>query len=397
MVKNQILSLISQGDLPNALAIMKVYFSEEDELHELVDEFQELRKKSEWNNREDWEEKVQFFLEEKKQMDWAAIQSTLPERRPHAVEIDLYFTSDIPLQWFMLGQFLLELGDPFRAIKAFTRATELDPENPNTWRGLAIAFVLIKEYYKSIQYWKIVLEIQPEDHKTMYNIGIAYNDLQQPANAIPYFESAHALSPLEVDYLVHAGVAYISIGEVENAIKTVKKLLEIKSEDAQSWLTVGEFFNRIGNSDEAEAHFIVALQKAEDSDFQHIVQYRMGYFYMHEKQFEKAVENFEKVLAQNPENADAEHYLGLTLLFMKAYPESHIHFEKAALLDPDNARILYNWSCLFSLEFNKDKALALLQKSIALDSQFSQKALSDADYDWLKSDEDFIKTTQTKE
>jgi Flp pilus assembly protein TadD len=73
--------------------------------------------------------------------------------------------------------------------------------------------------------------------------------------------------------------------------------------------------------------------------------------------FEEAVEKINKVLKQNPENADMWCSLGVALIELKRYDKAAEKFEKAAELNPQLPSAWYGWGIALKA-LGQDKAAA---------------------------------------
>lgn len=83
------------------------------------------------------------------------------------------------------GNCLLELGDTRQAIAAFYHADYVKPERPASWRALAWANLLEKDYEKSLSYYDKLIRIEKPSANDLLNAGHAYflrGDLKKAAD-----------------------------------------------------------------------------------------------------------------------------------------------------------------------------------------------------------------------
>ena len=64
--------------------------------------------------------------------------------------------------------------------------------------------------------------------------------------------------------------------------------------------------------------------------------------------------------------------------------------ESAAATDPENALILYNLACYWSLVGNKRQTLLFLSQALSLDPSFREQIADESDFDNVRSDPAFI-------
>jgi Flp pilus assembly protein TadD len=101
------------------------------------------------------------------------------------------------------------------------------------------------------------------------------------------------------------------------------------------------------------------------------------------KNWELAVASFDKVVAQDPKNADAYNYLGFSNRWLGRYDAAFAAYDKALALDPAHKGAL-NYSGISYLKTGQkakaDAQLAKLQTSCANCDETKQLAKAIADY-----------------
>ncbi len=105
--------------------------------------------------------------------------------------------------------------------------------------------------------------------------------------------------------------------------------------------------------------------------------------------YQDAISSYDKVLELKPDNLVALLNKGLALHYLRKYKQSEDCYDKVLFHDHNNANALYHKACLKSLQKDSDSALLLLESAIKLDSEFSQKASDDSDFELLKQDARF--------
>ena len=227
--------------------------------------------------------------------------------------IDL--NSDIAEIWYELGRVYHERNKINKAIESYKKAIELDPNLIDAWDYMAIAYELKKDdsnainsykkiislisgssekeaYNKKIECYRNILSLDPYELDTWENMGVIYEKLGEHDKALVCFEKAMEIAPFDIDLLINVGNIYAAKKEYESAIefyekainlapdhairkdipliKSYKKVLELKPDDVGLWIN-------------------------------------MGYAYEFRKQYDEAVNCFEKALQLDPNNAIARY------------------------------------------------------------------------------------------
>jgi len=135
------------------------------------------------------------------------------------------------------------------------------------------------------------------------------------------------------------------MGDADKALKDVHGLLKgdasSKSDDREVYIRLAEMNTRLRRYSDAEK----ALDKAEElsikSDDKRDVWFLRGAAFEREKRYPQAEEQFQKVLASDPENASALNYLGYMLADQNQKLEEALAYIKRAVdLDPTNGAYL---------------------------------------------------------
>jgi len=155
-----------------------------------------------------------------------------------------------------------------KKIENYRNILSLDPYNLEAWEGLAIIYEANEEYEKALVCYEKATEIAPYDIDLWINVGNLYIAKKDYESAIEYYEKAINLAP---DHAIRKNIPLI---------KSYKKVLETKPDDINVWIN-------------------------------------MGYAYEYNKQYDEAVNCYEKALQIDPNNALAR------LKFLEAHGEKN--------------------------------------------------------------------------
>jgi tetratricopeptide (TPR) repeat protein len=95
----------------------------------------------------------------------------------------------------MDGLSKLNLNKPEKAIQAFERAIEIDPNRADGYLGRANSLNTLGQYQRSIEDYNRALELDPKLANAYVNRGIAHAHLGERKKAITDYEKALALDP----------------------------------------------------------------------------------------------------------------------------------------------------------------------------------------------------------
>ena len=160
------------------------------------------------------------------------------------------------------GNQLLENNETDRAIDAFLRATELNPDLAYAWFQLGIAYSLIEKeqavnaesdvnatadnsgktvrpnseraFKKAIETYKKLLTQDPDNAEALFNLGRAYNKLNQDEDAAKTLRQAVRVNPDEAEYQTELGAILIKLAQYREAIPPLKRALELDPENSRA-------------------------------------------------------------------------------------------------------------------------------------------------------------------
>ncbi len=119
--------------------------------------------------------------------------------------------------------------------------------------------------------------------------------------------------------------------KLEKSIAALKQALEIKPDDTESLQLIVNLL--VGAGREAEAQtYMAKLPQGAKVDADTLI--NVGIKYYNQKQLDKALEQFNRVVAENPEMAEAYYYRGLVYLNQNKVPQAKADFKKLLEIDP---------------------------------------------------------------
>lgn len=201
---------------------------------------------------------------------------------------------------------------------------------------------------------------------------------------------SHAMSPQEAQVKsitsYALGVIHDLNGETDSAISAYEKSAQHKASSA-AHLRLGADYARLGQLDKAAEELDILLKEDPEN-----VQgrYLLALIYTTKKDYDRAAKEYEKILtslsAADPQNIEIYGYLAQLYYSQKDYNKAIKEFEKVVALNPtENADIIYLLGSLYLEVKNRDKALELFLRALKVDPNHDE-ALNSLGY--LYSEED---------
>ncbi|WP_300753673.1 lipopolysaccharide assembly protein LapB [uncultured Brachyspira sp.] len=137
------------------------------------------------------------------------------------------------------------------AIKYFSDAIDIQPNNPEALKYKAFCFVNIGNYNEAISIMSNVYKKMPDDPILNYNLGRAYKGRDDYKTAIRYYSVSYKDKEYAVKSLYEMGLCYLKLENIESAIKTLEKAINYESYDKDLNLailyTLSECYDIVGN------------------------------------------------------------------------------------------------------------------------------------------------------
>ncbi len=311
---------------------------------------------------------------------------------------------------FMLARRYKELAEAYnrtdyidRAVSEYKQAIEADPDSLFLRTELAELYSLSGHTAEGVAAAEDVLKIDPDypdAHRLLSRIYYHMLDTSQGGGGVPKENLAKAIEHLEAlvrvdpgdsDSLLLLGHLYRVDNQPKKAEETFRKVLQTDPNSKVGLANLSEIYIQNGDFDQA----IEALNKIPEGDMDSQLFGMLGYAYSQTQQYDKAIDIYEKVLAQEPDNTNIRRYYAEALLssgknatareqlqkILKSEPEDGLSYKRLAMLDREEGRfddarqelekarslsaddleIPYQQALLESTVGNNDKAVTILK------------------------------------
>ena len=137
------------------------------------------------------------------------------------------------------------------AVKYFSDALDIHPNNSEALKYKAFCFVNIGNYNEAISIMNTIAKKLPDDPALNYNLGRAYKGRDDYKTAIKHYAISYKDKEYAVKSLYEMGLCYIKLESIESAIKSLEKAISYDSYDKDLNLailyTLSECYDIVGN------------------------------------------------------------------------------------------------------------------------------------------------------
>ena len=136
--------------------------------------------------------------------------------------------------------------DQKKKIDAYTKAIELDPNNPVAYNGRGVAYALNRNFSDAIADFNRTIEIDPKNAAAYMYRGNSYASLDEYQKAISDFDMAIELNPKHAISHFNRGRVYGKLGKYNLAIDDFDKAIELKPKYAAAYMYRGQSYGMLG-------------------------------------------------------------------------------------------------------------------------------------------------------
>src|SRR5258708_17806979 len=158
-------------------------------------------------------------------ISWTGLRLTVARTKESAPRIGLcallgcalHAGAENAAEWVRQGRDFKAKGDAAAALRAFERASSLDPESAEVEDEIGFLLAATNRQPEAIPHFNRAVQLDPAFAPAHYHLGVAYWLAKDPARSIPELVEATRLRPTDADYRYRLGSAFNAVGEYKEA------------------------------------------------------------------------------------------------------------------------------------------------------------------------------------
>jgi tetratricopeptide (TPR) repeat protein len=244
--------------------------------------------------------------------------------------------------WFNGGMIQHEEGMLHPALQCYLRAIELDPEQSKIWCNLGALQFQLGEFQQSVDSLNRAVGLKPDYARAWDNLAGSLCALDQLAEAERCCHRALNFKPDYADPSFKLGTIFFQEGRMEEAEKAFRKVLESN----QGYPLAGHYLamvlartNRL--KDALEVCEMAATPPGE-TELPSLAWNEMAFHRYERGEYAEAIRAYEKALTFTPERAVIWLDAGVAHQQLGELDQARRHYEQAVELDPELARAWHN-------------------------------------------------------
>jgi Flp pilus assembly protein TadD len=146
---------------------------------------------------------------------------------------------DSPEAWFDLGVAYGDQGKYDNAVAAFRQVIKLKPADPHVWYNLGMCYAKQNKYDDAIAAYRQALKLKPDDSMTWCNLSVAYGHQSKYDDAVAASRQATKLKSDSPEAWTGLALAYAAQGKYDDAITACQQAIKLKPDDPAAWYGLG--------------------------------------------------------------------------------------------------------------------------------------------------------------
>jgi len=146
-------------------------------------------------------------------------------------------------------------GNLKRAIEFWNESTRINPQDPDYFFNLGVAYFEIKKYLESIDALTRTLAICPIYYKAHLILGTAYLKIRKFENAKKHIEKSLYVDKKNVLAYLNLGAVNSILRDYKSGIAMFEKAIELSSEEAGAYMGLAKIYSTLENVEKANFYF----------------------------------------------------------------------------------------------------------------------------------------------
>ncbi len=202
-----------------------------------------------------------------------------------------------------------------------------------------IEFMRAYDYDRAVQAFHKALDLNPENVRALCKLGVSLAIQGKVAEAIPNYREAIRLKPDYAEAHNNLASALVMQGKIDEGIAHYTEAIGLNPLYVEAHASLGTALAMQGKLDQAVAHHSEAIRLSPDFGGAH---YNLGLALAMQGKLDEAIEHYNEAIRLNPKDPDPHNDLGLALARQGKLDQAIGHFTQALRIRPDFAQARTN-------------------------------------------------------
>ncbi len=252
-----------------------------------------------------------------------------------------------------------------RSVENYEKAREIQPKNLEVLRGLAKAYIQKQDVAKVISVYKDIVEVDPRDTYSLLILAQVLSRMDRLEEAVPYYQRVIEQRRSFVGGYVYLAQIYERLRRFDDAMDLYKQALLVDASNVELLRRFDSLLQQMHGSNNTA----LVLRAYEDfvGEYPGNTEIRRIYAekLISEEEFDKAAEQYERILEIDPENSQA--YISVSKIYgeQKDYARAVEFLRKAAEVNPDQIDLYDAMASMLLMDKNSTAAIEVYRDAIS--------------------------------
>ena len=221
------------------------------------------------------------------------------------------------IQYLIKGNLLKDENNFEEAFKYYDKCLEINPKCYEAYYNKALCYIGLNDDDNALKNLENALNINKDFPQALDAKGCVYYSKNKYKEALECYNELTQKYKNNDDYFFKKASSEMELKKYEEAIKSSNEVLKLNPEHYKAMTLKGNCLDNIGNSDDALELYnhVISKDKDNNNELAHILR---GQNLLKGKEYEKALNDFNKVYDLNPNNENALFYKALCLNKLKS-------------------------------------------------------------------------------
>lgn len=254
--------------------------------------------------------------------------------------------------------------DQAKALEAFSKACEIDPENAENYLKRASLFDKLKQGEKALADFNKAVERAPSNPVAYNNRAMVLMKMKRPKDAVRDLTQALKIDPKAQTPLFNRGLYYWQTKAYDKADKDFTKLIELNPKEPRFLLFKGKIDVKLKRAQSAFDNLTKALTLKPDY---HQARAQRGELLVAAKKFDLAIKDLTAALKARPDDPSALQALTNAFIAKKDLKKALKPLNHLVKIAPKNINAVFQHACINYDLKNFQKAVDGFTATIKLD------------------------------
>lgn len=260
-----------------------------------------------------------------------------------------------------LGIALLRNNEIDSAINNYSDVLSIDPNFAEAHLGMGTALSMAGKHDLAEKHFQEVIRIDPDSSEARNSLGDLMGLDGNLDLAVQYYTESLKINPHQSDVYNNLGMVFLKKGDMSQAIECFQAAVKENPAHEAAAVNLMNAKSKLRVLEEKVAEIRVLLHSDEHNP---VLNTQMGDIYRQIGRYDEAAESYSRALSVQPEFMQAMFGLVIVSTERKEYAQALQMLQSMKDIQPDNADIYYNISCLYAKQNMVDQSVDWLKQSI---------------------------------